>query len=391
MELSEITQLINNVFSDEVRNAIINESEEKNNKEVYHIKMNGEPVATFKSKEQAEEELPKYQKKSTGDLIIEKGVYESYSDMIEKFDEMGQELEEKENLNMKNQEPMEGNAFSVALLKAKEEGKDKFVVDGQEYDVEESWTELEESELSEGNEEDCNECNEEISEGQECNECGGEMKEGVCNECGTAMNENKTKKVLRLKESEMVNLIKKIVSESIPTATTKAQSQTKKDNESHAKEVANKIKKSQSFEGNDNPEFPKPIGKGDKVAHQNTKEQDEIVADNRGGGLEDLDYAIEPSEAFKDRLKKSLEGHSTMGNSQDAANVIKSDLGKKISDKVERKKEKETKEFEVSWGHAWKSPEKVVIVKESETKFKQILNEEIEKMKKIASYDKKTQ
>ena len=31
-----------------------------------------------------------------------------------------------------------------------------------------------------------------------------------------------------------------------------------------------------------------------------------------------------------------------MGNSQDAANVVKSDLGKKIADKVERKKQQKT-------------------------------------------------
>lgn len=401
MKLSEITDIINKVISEEVRNAILAESEQKG-KEVYHIKLNGEPIATFNSEKEAQEALPDYKAKSTGELIIEKGVYESYSDMIEKLDGLGQELEEKENSNMENQEPMEGNAFSQALIKAKEEGKDKFEVGGKEYDVEESWKDLEEAELSEGDEEECMECGSNMNEDdieidldenkETCNECGGEMKEGLCTECGSKLMEKKQpKKVLRLKENEMVDLIKKIVSESIPTATTKAQAQSKKDNEAHAKEVADKIKKSQSFDGNDNPEFPKPIGKGEKVARQNTKEEDEIVADLRGGGLEDLDYSIEPSEQFKLRLKKALEGDSTMGNSQDAANVVKSDLGKKIADKVERKKKKEEESFEVSWGHSWKTPEEVKIVKESETNSQSLLNEEIEKMKKIANYDKKTQ
>ena len=407
MKLSEITDIINNVISEEVRNAILSESE-GNKKEVYHIKMDGEPIATFDSEEEAKEALPKYKAKSTGELIIEKGVYESYSDMIEKLDDMGQELEEKENLNMENQEPMEGNAFSQALLKAKEEGKDKFQVDGKEYDVEECWNKLEEAELSE-EEEECTECGTEmkeedfgpdfdnlpeggdemqhdVHEGQVCNECGGEMKEGLCTECGNKLMENKEKKVLRLKESEMVSLIKRIVSESLPTATIKAQAQSKKDNEANAKEVADKIKKSQSFDGNDNPEFPKPIGKGEKVARQNTPEQEKEIQDNRGGGMEDLDYDIEPSEQFKQRLKKALEGDSTMGNSQDAANVVKSDLGKKIADKVERKKEQ--KEDMVMYN---KDVQPVKVVKESTTNFKSILNEELEKMKKIANYDKKTQ
>ena len=64
--------------------------------------------------------------------------------------------------------------------------------------------------------------------------------------------------------------------ESLPTATVKAQTQSKKDNEEHAKEVATKIKKSQTFDGNDNPGFPKPIGKGEKVTRKNTPEQDKV-------------------------------------------------------------------------------------------------------------------
>lgn len=389
MKLSEINDIINNVISEEVRSAILAEAEQ-GNKEVYHIKCDGEPIATFDTEEEAKEALPKYKAKTKGELIIEKGVYESYHDMIDKLDEMGEELEEKENSNMENQEPMEGNAFTDALLKAKEDGKDKFTVDGKEYNVEECWNQLSEEEIAE-EEEECNECGkmeeEDVNEeGQVCNECGGEMKEGMCMECGNKLMENKTKKVLRLKESEMVSLIKRIVSESLPIATVKAQAQSKKDNEANAKEVADKIKKSQSFDGNDNPEFPKPIGKGEKVARENTPEQEKEIADHRGGGMEDLDYDIEPSEKFKERLKKALEGDSTMGNSQDAGNVVKSDLGKKIADKVERKKKE--KEDMVMYN---KDVQPVKVVKESTTNFKSILNEEIEKMKKMANYDKKTQ
>ena len=68
-----------------------------------------------------------------------------------------------------------------------------------------------------------------------------------------------------------------------------------------------------SFDGNDNPEFPKAIGKGDKVARENTPEQEDEIAKNYAG-LENLDYDIEPDEKFKERLKKAIEGHTTMGN-----------------------------------------------------------------------------
>ena len=99
MNLSEINNIINDVISEEIRKTIIMES---TNKEVYHIKCDGEPIATFDSEKEAQEALPDYKAKTTGDLIIEKGMYESYEDMLDKLDEMGQQLEEKENTNMKN-------------------------------------------------------------------------------------------------------------------------------------------------------------------------------------------------------------------------------------------------------------------------------------------------
>lgn len=333
MELNNFKNLIESTLTSEIRKYII--SEAKNEK--YHIMCDGEPVATFESMEKAEEELPKYQKNHPDkELIIEKGVYESYEDMIEKLDEMGEELEEIEANEMKN---------------------------------------LEEKE-------------------QMCNECGGEMNEGECMECGYKMvNEsNKKKKTIRLKESEFVKMLANIVSESVPgiEITKRAQSQSKKDNEAYASEVKSKMEKASTFDNNDNPEFPKQIGKGEKVARVNTEDEDEIVSDNRGGGLEDLNYEIEPSEMFKDRAKKAIVGHKTMGNSPEAANVVKNDLGEKITKKIERKKEKKKKEARISWGHAWKEPTDINI-NESKDKSKKLLNEEIERIKNLTSYNKKTQ
>jgi hypothetical protein len=221
-----------------------------------------------------------------------------------------------------------------------------------------------------------------------CSECGGMLnEEGMCSECSGKMMESK-KKTLRLKESEMLEMIQRIVKESVPgiTVTKKAQTQSKKDNESNASEVAKKIKDATTFDGNDNPEFPKPIGKGEKIARKNTPEQEEEIQDNRGGGLEDLHYDMEPSQQFKDRLKKSLEGHTSTGNSQEAGNVIKSDLGKNIAKKVERKHKQ--REDEVMYN---KDVQPVKVVKESKNNLSSILEEEIKKMKNMASYDKKTQ
>jgi hypothetical protein len=332
MKVRELNLFIENLLESEVKKTILSESK----KEFYHIKCEGEPIATFDTKERAEEELPKYKETHPDkELIIEKGVYGDYSEMIDKLDEMGEELEEKENINMETQESNEN------------------------IDIEMS------------------------EEKQTCNECGGEMKEGECLECGSNMKESTNKKkVLRLKESDLIKLIKSTIKESVPglTVTKSAQSKTKQDSEENAREVAKKIEKATSFEGNDNPEFPKQIGKGEKMTRKQVENEDEIVADNRGGGMEDLNYEIEPSEMFKERQKMAIKGDTKMGNSHDAANVIKSDLPEKMLKKVERKKEKQKDEPVVSWGHRWKSPAEVKVV-----------NEEIERMKKLLKYNEKTQ
>ena len=487
MSLSEINNIINDVISEEIRKTIIMES---TGKEVYHIKCDGEPIATFDSEEEAKEELPDYEKKHPGkELIVEKGIYESYEDMIDKLDEMGEKLEETDEINEwsgNQEEPYEGMGGVVEELKEKAQQLfERGAIDDQELyeieniidnNIEEYWdasmdggidvknmftqivkdvaphlirkkkkenTNMENQEPIDeklvgkqknidkndngkidpedfkmlNKEEECNECgemNEDDMEGMDsfgddyenlsdgdapedevneepkmCSECGGMMnEEGACNECGGAGMYESKKKTLRLKESEMLDMIQRIVKESVPgiTVTKKAQTQSKKDNEANASDVAKKIKGVTTFDGNDNPEFPKPIGKGEKVARKNSPEQEEEIEDNRGGGLEDLHYDIEPSQQFKDRLKKSLDGHTSTGNSQDAGNVIKSDLGKNIAKKVERK-QKQRKDMVMYNKDV--SPTKEV--NESKNSLSSILEEEIKKMKNIASYDKKTQ
>jgi hypothetical protein len=375
MKVSELKNLIENVISKEVRNKIISES-----KEVYHIKCEGVPLGTFDTEEEANEALPSYKAKHDGELIIEKGQYDSHESMIDKLDEMNDELEETEN--MENTQPMEGNEFSGALKAARDAGEKSFTVDGKEYDVEECWT----KEMSE-EEEECDECGDtEMKEGT-CEKCGKEL----C-ECGSGMYESKKKRTIRLTESELTKLIAKMVNESIPGLdAVKSAHDGDKETKQHLSDVEQKMKDSASFDGNDNPEFPKPIGKGEKVARQNTEKENEYVEDARGGTLLNLEYNTEPSDQFKNRLKKALEGDATTGNSQEYANVIKSDTGKNLAKQAERKKKKEDAEFSVSWGHSWKSPEEVKVVNETTFKMSNVLEEEIKKMKDMVNYNKKTQ
>jgi hypothetical protein len=554
-----ISNIIEESLFNEVKKAIINEN--KDSKEMFQITCEGEPVESFESEEIAMKHLDIYKKKHPKkEFIIEKVKYGSPNEMIDKLDQMGEELEKNKETNKMKKTTVSGMA--EAILSAKDKGLKEFKFNGKKYNVDESWSELEEMEGSceecgqgymeedsdieesnafilaadkakdagkkefefpkgsgkmhkvtlskdidtneawlrnrerkyepyysddndsdtpdywiknhEGNKrlfvpsgeqdvdsfktekqdwlksigdkhglepevvqaakrkyfrpidaalepqddnqnfvkqrsekgEDTRKYNRKynnfsLNEEGMCNECGSPMnEEGMCNECGTGMYESK-KPVLRLNESELVSLIKKMVvntkknlSEAIPglEVTKKAQSGSKKDGDEAMKIVKDKLKKASSFDGNDNPEFPNQISKGDKMAVNPNKEEEEYIDDNmKGGTLLDLDYDFEPSEGFKKRLKMALEGDPTMGNSQDAANVIKTKTGENLSKSAERKKQKEKDTPEAFYGARGVQPLKVKTVNESKTTMTSIVNEEISRMKKIIGYDESTQ
>ena len=443
MKVSELTTIIENIVSNEIRKTIMEENNGK--KEVYHIKCEGIPLATFESEEEANDALPDYKDKhKDGELIIEKGVYENHDDMMDKLDEMNDQLEETEN--MENTQPMEGNEFSGALKAAKDAGEKTFSVDGKEYDVEECWSkQMEEEEDNQsdmdkwnmdqmkdsvkkhfGNSDDEEKedddsyfeemlrrrrrkyksvDNEEIpnemgEEKKSCEKCGKE----IC-ECGGGMYESK-KKTIRLSESELTKLIAKMVSESIPglEATKKSHTESGKENSSHLKDVDKKMKDYLSFDGNDNPEFPKPIGKGEKVARKNTEKQEDEIKKNFAG-LENLDYDIEPDENFKKRLKMAIEGDRLMGNAPttEKTNVIPSNgskLGEEPKDKdgnsiptpeTAKKIEKQVKDRGEDKKNRVLYNKESVPVNESKKELDSVLLEELNKMKKISEYNKKTQ
>jgi hypothetical protein len=473
MKVSELNTIIENILSEEVKRAILNESKGKS-KEVFHIICDGEPYMNCDTQNEAEEHLDKLKKEHPGkQFIIEKTMYESHEDMLHKLDKMGEQLEEKENTNMENQEPMEGNSFGQAVLNAKEKGEKTFEFDGEQHDVEECWKQLEEEEMvgtmeekkeeDEEDEEDegpysdccgahtdmpeygiCPECREhcgwvngngdeiDISEEKECKECGQPMEEEgvdfekilrgkktevaeekttcekcgkeIC-ECGGGMYESK-KKTVRLTETELTNLIAKMVSESVPglEVTKKSHTESGKENSSHLKDVDKKMKDYLSFDGNDNPEFPKPIGKGEKVARKNTQKQEDEIKKNFAG-LENLDYDIEPDENFKKRLKMAIDGDRLMGNAPttEKTNVVPSNgskLGEEPKDKdgnsiptpeTAKKIEKQVKDRGEDKKNRVLYKKEKVPVSESKTTLNSVLLEEINKMKKILEYNKKTQ
>ena len=419
MKVSEIKQLIESIVTDEVRKTIMEEAE--GNKEVYHIKCEGIPLGTYNSQEEAENDMDKFKEMHPGkELIIEKGVYESHHDMLDKLDEMNDQLEETDNMENTEMQPEEGNAFGGALAAAKLKGDKEFKVGDKEYDVKE--------------EEDCEECGgsymEEEEEGGDdfeemlrgrrrkhsyvdngeetpdemgeekkcCEKCGKEM----CECGGGGMYESK-KKTLRLSETELTKMIAKMVSESIPglDAAKKSHTESGKENKANIASVEKKIADFNNVEGNDNPKFPNAIGKGEKVARKNTSKEEETIEDNRGRNPLDLTYDIEPSDQFKDRLKKSIEGHSTMGNAPTTEKPsIKpsngADKGEESKDKdgnviatpeTGKKFEKESKRrIDIKKDEPVYNKEAVPVKSKSKS-----INEEVEKMKKMFNYNKKTQ
>ena len=168
------------------------------------------------------------------------------------------------------------------------------------------------------------------------------------------MTESK-KKVVTLTEGELGTLIEKIINEAgveLPSAnvapggvpgldvTKKNHKDSGKENADALKAVEKKIRDYLSFDGNDDPEFPAPVGQGDqKVATQNTDSENDVVDLNRGRTPADLTYDQEPSEQFKERARLSLVGASEMGNSSEYANAIPSKVGDDMVKTAEKRKE----------------------------------------------------
>jgi hypothetical protein len=206
------------------------------------------------------------------------------------------------------------------------------------------------------------------------------------------INETTMKKTITLTTAGMAGLLKKIINEvtapKMDATTAKAIKDSGDQNNDALKAVEKKIKDYLTFKGNDNPEFPHQIG-GEKVARQNSKEEDEVVDDNRGGTPSDLVYDHEPSEDFKKRAEMALVGDSKMGNPSDAVNAIKTDVGNKMVKRGKRAQELRRKE------PIYKKSAVPVDEKsgnEPERGLKNpVVGKEIERMKQMSSYNKKTQ
>jgi hypothetical protein len=229
----------------------------------------------------------------------------------------------------------------------------------------------------------------------------------------------KLKKSLKLSESEMIDLIEKIVLEDKVKSNIKNLTEPKglttykrafkgsgKENDDYIKSVAKKMKEylkdGSKGDYETNPKhFPKGNGglaKMKKMAYEVSKDGEEFLDDYMRPGMENLDYdEIHPNE---DWMKDNIEGSSRTGNNPEWINAEKTELGAKLN-----KKRKENKFAKAKRMAANKSPQPVVTdkpgqesgkgidikVESIESKTDKKLNEEFEKMKSLISYDRKTQ
>jgi hypothetical protein len=274
---------------------------------------------------------------------------------------------------MEEQETQEGNAFSGALAKAKKEGKDSFEVDGKKYTVKEN------------------------------------------------------KGSVRMTESELVNLIEKIILEqkstnvkdpaeknnlktigSAPGLEKYKQVHKKdgKENEDNLKAVAEKmkdyLKDGSKGEYNTNPKiFPKGNGelaKMSKKAYIPSGAVQDYIDNFTAAALENLDYdGINPNEEW---VTNNIEGSSKTGNNPEWANTGESDVNKKRN-----KIRKDNLLGKMKRKAYNKAPQPVINDKAGEDKGSEIMtklesvdskktkqiNEEFERMKSLIGYNQKTQ
>jgi hypothetical protein len=303
-----------------------------------------------------------------------------------------------------DEEMEEGNEFTGALAKAKESGKDSFEVDGKKYSVKESENKL--------------------------------------------VKKLKTKNTLSLTEDELIDMIESIVNEQIindPSEeknlkvnkpqglkkTEKAQTDSKKENDKYAKDVVKKMKdymKDMYMGGgsyDENPEdFPQSNYQMDKDAkvmkYHPSDAVDEYIEAFAYPGMTNLVYdEIKPDDEM---ISKQIKGDSRNGNAvtgkdgKALGNVSKRST--KVGDRFKKNFDDNlygAEQMEVSYNRqpqpvdvagskkqagSLKSikstskgkAEKIMSQLESvESKATKIINEDLEKMKNLISYNRKTQ
>ena len=336
---------------------------------------------------------------------------------------------------MEEQETEEGNAFSGALSDAKKSGKDSFEVDGKKYQVKEEKKFIQKAEK---------EIEKKGTKGDFAKHCGGTVTKS-CIEKALKSGDPKLvkqanfaknikgykgaehKESVRMTESELINLIEKIISEQTSTNVKdpaeknnlktigsapgfekykQVHKKDGKENEDSLKAVAQKmkdyLKDGSKAEYETNPKiFPKGNGelaKMSKKAYIPSGAVEDYIDNFTAAALENLDYdGIEPNEEW---VTSNIEGSSKTGNNPDWANTGESDVNKKrnkirkdnLLGKLKRKAYNKAPQPVINDKSGEDKGGEIMTKLESITdkKTKQI-NEEFNRMKSLIGYNQKTQ
>ena len=219
----------------------------------------------------------------------------------------------------------------------------------------------------------------------------------------------KLKESLQLTEDELVELIEKIVKEQTEVKETNSSlKKSKTENDDYIKSVTKKMKEylkdASKGEYDMNPEqFPKGNGelaKMAKKAYTPSGAVEEYIENFAySPGMENLQYdEIKPNEEW---MEKTIEGSSMTGNGK-GGNAIDTGLGKKINTKrknnlygAEKNRSYNRVPQPVDNAGEEKGADKLnnmfKKLGESDEKKTKLINEEMEKMKHLLGYKKKTQ
>lgn len=348
---------------------------------------------------------------------------------------MKKEVEETlYELDLEEEDVEEGNAFSGALSAARKRGDKTFRVGNKTYPVEESYItekwkgDVEVKSTGEYADMTIDEIDDEIKKikkrNLELKKLGKKVPSSSREKMGQLYFAKRAKKDwpgkgkakveesrLIFTENEMISLIESIVLEEKRKKATKSDtylksslSQSKKQEEDYIDSVVKKMKSYLKTGSKGKYEmspknFPKGNGeleKMDKMAYVPSKAVDEYITNFTAASLENLDYdTFEPNE---ERVSKYVKGSSETGNNPKWANAVETPVNAK-RDEV-RKNNYLSKLKKKAYN---KSPQPVVtdksgsesgadkIMMKLESTDKQNVLTEMEKMKSLIGYDRKTQ
>lgn len=300
-------------------------------------------------------------------------------------------------LQRNEEEVEEGNAFSAARAKAIEDGKDSFEVDGKTYPVEGEEDEIEESAKPDFLDLDKD----------------GDKKEPMKKAAKDAKNESK-KNVVALSESEMIELIQRLVMEQKEAKGLKDTERILKDSKKvndEAMDAVNKkmkdyvkagSKEAYTPDANHFPEGNGDLGEMEKEAYTPSEGVEEYITQiARSGGMENLEYdQIKPDEEWIDM---NIVGSSKTGNSPEYANAVKTKANDEVKVRKDRnilaklkkqsynKAEQPVTDYSGKKKHTDKMAGIDVNESVKEEKSTKKVNEDIERMKSLLGHGYKTQ